>query len=197
MHKTVAYILMLLIVGLNQAHSQRIIPLSFNPKMGINFNDLIISESSVPTISLAKLGWNLGLDVKYGKRLQAEGGLHFFKLGTGIETKIDTASTLEKVTTSQLKIPMGVSYKFWNIEYFNLWIHTQVVANITTKITKSDAENKNKIYPHNGLSGRVGLGMDISRITVEINYERSFTDLVRQVFDARSQLISLAIGIKI
>lgn len=180
-----------------QAQTQPVMPISFTPKIGVNFNELIISESSLPTISLARLGWNLGVDAKYGKRLQAEGGLHFFKLGTGIEVKNDTALTTEKLTTSQLKIPLGVSYKFWNVEYFNLWVHTQVVGNITTKMVQADETTSTKIYPHSGLSGRIGIGMDLARFSVEVNYERSFTEQVRQIFDARSQLISMAIGLRL
>jgi hypothetical protein len=197
MKKLGLFFILALFALVSQAQTQNTVPLSVIPKIGVNFNDLIISESSLPTISLARLGWNLGVDAKFGKRLQAEGGLHFFKLGTGIETKNDTSHSLEKLTTSQLKIPLGISYKFWNVEYFNLWVHTQVVGNITTKMVQADETTTTKIYPHSGLSGRIGIGMDLSRFSVEVNYERSFTELVRQIFDARSQLISMAIGFRI
>jgi hypothetical protein len=173
------------------------VPLSFSPKIGINFNDFIIDDSSEPDLSLARMGWNIGMDANYGHRLQAQGGIHFFRLGTGIEMKKDTGVVKEQVSTSQFKIPIGVSYKILSIDYFNLWLHSQLVMNLTTKVVHGSAEAESNIYPRSGLSGRVGVGMDLGRFILEVNYERSFTEMLKQAFDARSQLINMSIGIKI
>lgn len=177
--------------------AQKMTPLSFSPKLGVNFNDFIIEESSSPVISLARMGWNIGVDAAYGNRLQAKGGMHFFKLGTGIETETAAGPITEKVSTSQFKFPVGVSYKVWNVEYFNLWIQSQVVMNLTTKMVHGEAETQNTIYPRSGFSGRMGIGMDIGRLIIEVNYERSFTDMIRQVFDAQSKIINLSLGLRL
>jgi hypothetical protein len=177
--------------------AQNNVPLTFSPKVGVNFNDFIISESTVPVLSLARLGWNAGVDVNYGYRLQATGGLHFFRLGTGIETIKDTGNTTERVSTSQFKVPLGVSYRIWQVEYFNLWIQTQLVLNLTTRIVQAQGETESVIYPRSGFGGRFGFGMDLGRFVLELNYERSFNDMLRQTFDTRSQLINASLGIKI
>jgi hypothetical protein len=69
--------------------------------------------------------------------------------------------------------------------------------NLTTKVVHGSAEAESYIYPRSGLSGRVGVGMDLGRFILEVNYERSFTEMLKQAFDARSQLINMSIGIKI
>ncbi|MCB0669822.1 MAG: outer membrane beta-barrel protein [Saprospiraceae bacterium] len=184
-------------VCISAAQAQKIIPLSLTPKLGVNFNDFIIEENSSSAISLARMGWNLGMDVSYGKRLQAKGGAHFFQLGTGIETMTPDGPVREKVSSSQFKFPVGASYKVWNVEYFNLWIQGQVVMNLTTKMVHGEAETESNIYPRSGLGGRLGIGMDIGRLVLEVNYERSFTEMIRQQFDARSKLINFSLGLKI
>ncbi|MBK8505253.1 MAG: hypothetical protein IPL46_25480 [Saprospiraceae bacterium] len=176
--------------------TQKIVPLSFSPKIGINFNDFIIDDSSDPALSLARMGWNIGIDANYGHRLQAQAGLHFFRLGTGIEMMKDTGIVTERVSTSQFKIPLGVSYRVCHIDYFNLWLHSQLVINLTTKVVNGSAEAETRIYPRSGLGGRVGIGMDLGRFTLEVNYEGSFTEMLKQSFDARSKLINMSVGLR-
>ncbi len=191
------YTIFLLFLSHTIIQAQKIVPLSFSPKIGVNFNDFIISESSTPTLSLAKLGWNVGMDVNYGNRVQSKAGLHFFKLGTGIEMVKDTGNVTERVSTSQFKIPVGVSYKVWNVEYFNLWVQGQIVMNLTTKMVRTRGETESDIYPRNGIGGRLGVGMDLGRFIFEVNYERSFTAILGQTFDAQSKLINMSLGLKI
>lgn len=192
---TLNIICFLLLVSSTQA--QKIIPLSVTPKLGVNFNDFIIEESSTSAISLARMGWNIGLDVSYGKRLQAKGGAHFFQLGTGIESMTPEGPVTEKVSSSQFKFPVGASYKVWNVEYFTLWVQSELVMNLTTRMVHDQVDTQNNIYPRSGLGGRLGIGMDIGRFVIEVNYERSFTEMIKQEFDARSKLINLALGLKL
>jgi hypothetical protein len=177
--------------------AQKIVPLSFSPKIGINFNDFIFDDSSDPVLSLARMGWNIGLDANYGHRLQVRGGIHFFRLGTGIEMMRDTGIVTERVSTSLFKIPLGLSYKVWSIDYFNLSLHSELVMNLTTKVVHGSAEAETTIYPRSGIGGRVGIGMDLGRFILEVNYEKSFTEMLKQTFDARSKLINLAVGLRI
>jgi hypothetical protein len=39
--------------------------------------------------------------------------------------------------------------------------------------------------------------MDLGRFILEVNYEKSFTEMLKQTFDARSKLINLAVGLRI
>ncbi|MCB0687826.1 MAG: outer membrane beta-barrel protein [Saprospiraceae bacterium] len=190
---TLNIICLLLMTGTVSAQKNR--PIDISPKLGVNFNDFIIDESS-SVISLARMGWNLGADINYGYRLQAKGGVHFYRLGTGIERNDANGSTTERVITSQFKFPLGASYKVWNVDYFNLWVQSQLVVNLTTRMIQTEAETQNEIYPRSGFSGRVGVGMDISRIIIEFNYERSFTNMIKQSFDAQSKIINLSLGFK-
>lgn len=168
-------------------------PIRINPKIGVNFSDLIFSTEPPNTSSLAEMGWNIGIDLDYGNKWQAKGGLHYFQLGSGVQMPRDT----QTVSASQLKIPMGVGLRVLSVDYFHLWLHTQAVVNVTTKLHQGNVELDNSDYPRAGLAGRVGIGIDLWKVTVELNYEYSLTDLVNELIFARNEMVSLSVGIKI
>ncbi len=181
-----------------QMQAQKIVPISFKPQLGVNFTDLHISNTYREITPSAMLGWNIGMDVDYGRRWQLKGGLHFFKVASGMETGRDTFKIDEKVSASQLKIPLGVSYKLWGVEYVSLSVHSQVVANITTKKSSdSESELTRSHYKNSSLSGRVGLELDLSRFTIEIDYERGVNSLVHPFVEADPKILILAVGIRI
>ncbi|NND06691.1 MAG: hypothetical protein HKN87_09955 [Saprospiraceae bacterium] len=164
-----------------------------NPKIGVNFSDLIFSTEPANTSSLAEMGWSIGIDADYGNKWLAQGGIHYFQLGSGVQMPRDT----QVVSASQLKIPMGVGLRVLSIDYFHLWLHSQAVVNFTTRMRRGNLVLDKKDYPRTGLAGRVGIGMDLWKITLELNYEYSFTDLVNESIFARNEMISLALGVKI
>jgi len=199
MTRTLTFVFLLICSTVLMAQSKKVMPLSFTPKIGINFTDLIIDDNLVPTSTFSKLGYNIGVDASYGNRLQARGGLHLFRLGSGLEIKKNSFAEpiKERVSASQIKLPVGVSYKVWNVEYFTLWVQAQVVANITTNMKNTSAGYYSNKYPRGGFSGRAGVGIDLARFSLELNYEQGFTDLIQELFNARSELVALAIGIRI
>ena len=176
-----------------QALAQETKPIVINPKIGINFSDLIFSTEPANTSSLAEMGWNVGIDANYGNKCQAKGGIHYFQLGSGVQMPRDT----QVVSASQLKIPMGVGFRVLAIDYFHLWLHSQAVVNFTTKMRRGNMLLDSEDYPRTGLAGRLGIGMDLWKITLELNYEYSFTDIVNESIFARNEMISLSLGIKI
>ncbi len=167
----------------------------WNPKAGVNFSDLILPQSS-PNSSLIKMGWNIGLDVSYGIRWQARGGLHYFQLGSGVEVPLDTGTYMQRLAVSQLKIPLGAGFDIYRVEYFNLWAQAQAVVNITTGVRQNAEEASSSSYPGSGVSGRAGIGIDLWSVTMEINYEYGFTDLINGYTSAKNQLVNFALGLK-
>ncbi len=168
-------------------------PVRVNPKIGVNFSDLIFSTEPAQTSSLAEMGWNVGVDLNYGNKWQGKWGLHYFQLGSGVQMPSDT----QRVTASQVKIPFGAGYRVLKVDYFHLWVHGQAVVNVTTRLRHGNRPLARSSYPRTGLAGRFGLGMDLWKITLELNYEYSFTEILNELIFARNKMVSLSLGIKI
>jgi hypothetical protein len=169
-----------------------------NPKAGVNFSDLILAEyAPAQAFSGGILGWNLGADCSYGKRWMARVGLHYFRLGNGVEMSRDTGLFVQRLSLSQVKIPFGAAYNLIQIDYLKLWVQAQGMATITTQLRENKVEAGPDQYAKTSLGGRLGVGIDLWRITLELNYEYGFTDLLNEVIFARNQMVSLALGFKI
>ncbi len=186
-------ILVGLILGVSTVcDGQDYIPLTIKPNIGVNFTELILEES-MDGQSLARMGYNAGIDVRYGTKVIGRSGIHYYRLGSAIQA--DIAPEPDKVTASQLKIPLGIGYKIYKVDYFNLWVHTDMVLNYTMGIKEGLNRKPRSQYPRTGFSGRVGFGIDLSRFSLEFNYERGFTEFLSET--AEHHLASLAIGMKL
>ncbi|MDH3651434.1 MAG: PorT family protein [Saprospiraceae bacterium] len=184
----------LLLHGSSYVVAQDYVPLVLNPKIGVNFSDLVVAESEQISGS-AKMGWNLGFDIRYGTKFMWKGGVHFYSTGSAWQVA-DTSHSMNKLTAHQIKFPIGAGVKVLRIEYFNLWLFADGVLNYTIDV-KHDVEKSYIEYPKTGLSGRLGLSMDLSRFTMELTFERSFTDLISEDLAARNRMVNLSIGLKL
>lgn len=190
--------LFLCTLGLQGALSaQDYIPLVINPKVGVNFSDLIIAdEARIQTSS--QMGWNAGFDFRYGTKLLLMGGMHVYSQGSGVESIDSSRSTMSTFRTSQLKVPFGVGYKIFRMDYFNVWLYANGLINFSLEsLTHEGWPEKLDEFRRSSISSRFGLGFDISRITVEINYERSISDFIQDDLNAKNHLVSVAVGFKI
>ncbi len=176
---------------------QDYIPLVINPKIGANFSDLIISDDA-SILSSSQLGWNAGFDFRFGTRLLMMGGLHIFAQGSALENADSISIRTTSLRTSQLKIPFGVGYKVFRLDYFNVWIYTNAVLNFTVQSAHDEGWPSGlEDVSRSSIGGRVGIGFDISRFTVEVNYERGISDFINDSRSAKSHLVSMAVGYKI
>ena len=46
------------------------------------------------------------------------------------------------------------------------------------------------------ISGRLGVGIDLGRFTLEVNHERSFSELLDNHIGAKNKLVNLSVGLK-
>ena len=193
-YRRIIFTLLISCAGIGTLLGQRKIPLSFTPKIGVNFTDLIISQPSVDA-TLSKMGWNVGLDARYGNRFAVNAGLHFFRLGSAFKMRAE--DTPESVTASQFKFPVGLSYRILKVDYFKLWVKADAVLNTTIRVVNGDPSRRLTGYPKTGFSSRMGIGMDLGRLNIEVNYERSHTELLREIVFAHNELFSITLGIRI
>lgn len=171
-------------------------PLVINPKIGVNFSNLLLDENYNLSTS-TQMGWNAGFDFRYGRKLLIMGGIHIYGQGAAVED-LSANNLRYNVRTSQLKIPAGLGYKIFRLDYFNIWLYGNAVLNLGVQTVADEGfpqaiDNINR----NNLAGRVGIGFDISRITLELNYERSVTDFISDELEAKNQLVGLSLGFKI
>ncbi len=168
--------------------------LTLTPKVGVNFADFIVNHPEID-VSLAKLGWNVGIDGTFGNRLVATSGLHFYRTGSAIKLKAEDSAA--PVTTSQIKMPLGLAYRLLKVDYFRLWLKSDLAINYTLRMLEGRLKNPVTDYNNIGLSSRFGLGMDLGRLAIEVNYERTLTDITNDRHYTQNKLISVLVGIRI
>ena len=176
------------------ACAQKSIPVSISPKIGVNFSDLVVSRPGVDA-TLAKLGWNIGVDVRYGNRFAGNAGMHFFRTGAAIRMRAEDSPAL--INSSQLKAPLMLGYQFLKVDYFKLWLKGGLVLNYTLRVVEDNPVKVLKDFDAFGLGTRLGVAMDLGRFNLEINYERSHSDLFQDVISAQNKLFSIGLGIRI
>lgn len=177
--------------------SQDYIPLVINPKVGANFSDLIFSDDDLISTS-SQLGWNAGFDFRFGTKLLMMGGIHIYGQGSALERSDSVAFGMTSLRSSQLKIPFGVGYKIFRLDYFNIWLYANGVLNFNMQTIVDEGWPKElEEVSRTSIAGRVGVGFDISRFTVELNYERGISDFIVDARSARNHLVSLSLGYKI
>ncbi len=195
--KGIVAILSILIVTATALDAQSGRRVSVIPRVGVNFSQLILPEQIGPPswhmTSYSQLGWNAGIDFSYGKRLQARTGLHYFLMRASVERNQGTPA-VDPITTSQLKVPFGAAVSLYQIEYFKVWAHGSFVASLNTRPVQTLSEAGPRSSPVGTLGSRFGIGVDISRFSISLDYERSSTDLITSALQARCQLLSVNLG---
>ena len=51
--------------------------------------------------------------------------------------------------------------------------------------------------PREQFSSRLGFGMELGRLALELNYERGLTEFLRELVFAQNQLVSVTVGVRI
>ena len=172
--------------------SQDYLPLVINPKVGVTFNNFQVNHEQYQN-TLAKLGWNIGVDARYGTKWLAKSGLHFYKI-SGDLVPMDTIAIQESLVINQIKIPVGIGLKAFRVDYFNVWFYLDGIFNYSFQSNPTRAGDTR----HRGttFSGRAGVGIDLWRFTIEANYERSFTELLDNDIEAKNKMVNVSLGIK-
>ena len=188
-----AFIIGVLSVGFGQ----RSVPITINPKAGINFTSLIIEEGSGSFWnSLSRMGWNAGIDIRYGNQLVARGGVHYYQLSSSLENH-DPNIVTQNLKSHILKIPLGVGINIYKLDYLDFWLFGDLIYSHTFNISADRWRLNSDQFPSTVWSGRIGAGMDLSRITLEASIEKSFTDVIFEDVLAKNYLVQISLGIKI
>lgn len=151
-----------------------------NPKIGVNVSRL----STDPTggeIS-ARIGWQVGLDARFGDRLYFQPGLFYFKQSSRLRTpeQLDDTPITEiedNLNRQGLQLLTQIGYYIIDGDGFKLRINGGPAISAITSTNTNAFNLTEDDYRGTNLTGNVGLGFDIFFITLDYNYEFGFSNV--------------------
>ncbi len=171
----------------------------FNPKVGVNLS--AVDGKLDDLQAAAKVGWNAGVDFRVGgKKLFLSPGLHFNNYTARLLNDIDTDTQVnfkDETTIQALKAPVNIGFDLTGKQQLlNLYLKggvtpTMILAvNEKAGIPFSKDDLKTFTWGAN-----VGLGMDITILTVDLNYEIGMSDYFANT-TGRNNVLTLSAGIR-
>lgn len=168
---------------------------TIKPAVGLNFSDF--SKNGGPGgEAQAKVGWQLGGSVAFGKKFYWEPGL--FYVGKSTKFTSDVASSEVDADINGIRIPIDVGYQLLGNEKSLATLH--VFGGLSGFfVTSTNNIDKDSINKSNfGLFA--GAGVDIWKVFVDLSYEWSLTNIQKHVEDidiGKSRTLFLNAGIRI
>ena len=170
-----------------------------NPKVGVNLSAVDGKLNDLQ--AAAKVGWNAGVDFRFGgKKLFLSPGLHFNNYTARLVNDIDTDTQVnfkDETTIQALKAPVNIGFDITGKkQLLNLYLKggvtpTMILAvNEKAGIPFSKDDLKTFTWGAN-----VGLGMDITILTVDLNYEIGMSDYFANT-TGRNNVLTLSAGIR-
>lgn len=170
-----------------------------NPKVGVNLSAVDGKLNDLQ--AAAKVGWNAGVDFRVGgKKLFLSPGLHFNNYTARLVNDIDTDTQVnfkDETTIQALKAPVNIGFDITGRkQLLNLYLKggvtpTMILAvNEKAGIPFSKDDLKTFTWGAN-----VGLGMDITILTVDLNYEIGMSDYFANT-TGRNNVLTLSAGIR-
>lgn len=170
-----------------------------NPKVGVNLS--AVDGNLGDLQAAAKIGWNAGVDFRVGgKKLFLSPGLHFNNYTARLVNDIDSDTQVnfkDETTIQALKAPVNIGFDITGKkQLLNLYLKggvtpTMILAvNEKAGIPFSKDDLKTFTWGAN-----VGLGMDITILTVDLNYEIGMSDYFANT-TGRNNVLTLSAGIR-
>lgn len=181
----------LCIFGLTVLNAQ----VEIKPTIGINFTDF--SKDPQGGDSKAKLGYQVGGSIAFGKKLYFEPGIFFLRQSTEYTSANSNQPDVD-FKISGLRIPIAVGYKLMGDENseFGLRAFGGASAFILTHVKDLDKED----FKSASFGAFLGGGLDISFVFVELQYQWSLTkvqDDVRQIDVGNSRTLFINAGVRL
>ena len=173
----------LMILGL-QAQSA----FSFGIKAGVNFSNYISKNNLEP-------GADAGIFLRAGRTVYFQPEvLYSFRTST-IEDMVDEAKENIKINDHYIDIPLFLGFKLVNKENFNLRLFLGPRVGLRVGSSYSDIDS---LMGYAQWGGRVGLGIDFWRFTLDVSYDISASKFKNYESDTfwKQNIISVSLGFK-
>ena len=170
-----------------------------NPKVGVNLS--AVDGNLGDLQAAAKVGWNAGVDFRIGgKKLFLSPGLHFNNYTARLVNDIDTDTQLnfkDETTIQALKAPVNIGFDITGKkQLLNLYLKGGVTPTMILAVNEKAgipfSKDDLKTF---SWGANVGLGMDITILTVDLNYEIGMSDYFANT-TGRNNVLTLSAGIK-
>ncbi|UIR57064.1 PorT family protein [Sphingobacterium sp. SRCM116780] len=160
---------------------------TYGLQIGSNYHMTSFGNKSVKDNS-AKIGVSVAGFARIGDNL-------FFQPGIGaslLRKEYSFDKSQKTLKFYQINLPLQVGYKIINKKDFNLRGMLGPQLNYDIKTTKSTATTDYKKFSYDG---RIGLGVDISRLTLDAYYSHGLSR-VDKTLDAKNRTIGVMVGYK-
>lgn len=170
---------------------------SFNAKGGINLSRL--SSDPMDTNTEARIGFQVGADVRFGDRFKFIPGLYYIKYGNQIQNldMVNGSVLLEDdVRIQALRAPLLGAVRLLGLEVLNLHIKGGFAATWVTAVDDNNLNLDKEDYEAFIFGGIVGVGLDVAIFTIDLDYEIGLSDVFKtDAEDVRNNMLSLSVGL--
>ena len=170
-----------------------------NPKVGVNLSAVDGNLGNLQ--AAAKIGWNAGVDFRVGgKKIFLSPGLHFNNYTARLVNDIDTDTQVnfkDETTIQALKAPVNIGFDITGKkQLLNLYLKGGVTPTMILAVNEKAgipfSKDDLKTF---SWGANVGLGMDITILTVDLNYEIGMSDYFANT-TGRNNVLTLSAGIR-
>ena len=205
--------ILVLVAALAMFHYSNAQLLTFGLRGGVSSsglqvkNSFDVSSSSMPVTYKGGdkiLGWHIGFFARVGiSKLFVQPEVLFTSSGGNIIVSDSSINTTGKIKFSSVSVPVLVGYKLGKIFHITAGPALNFVLSQKVDDNIKDLEQK---YKSATIGYQAGIGVDISKLIVDLKYEGSLSKLGDSVTipgagtfntDMRSSQIILSVGIKL
>lgn len=179
----------------------------FNPKVGLNLSGLNDQPEGVSTSN--KLGYNAGLDLRIGEgTVFLQPGIFYYQFNreySVVSTGSSSSASTKDIKVESIKVPVNIGFRI--IETKPLSIRFNLGPAFSFPVTVTQYEDNFDIARDNhknvSIGGVVGAGVDLSLLTLDLNYEFGLSDFIdftgQNISSGTSKqyVISFCVGIRI
>ncbi|AEE52346.1 outer membrane beta-barrel protein [Haliscomenobacter hydrossis] len=170
-----------------------------NPKFGVNLS--AVNGNLNDLQASARVGWNAGVDLRVGgKKLFLSPGLHFNNYTARLVNDLSTDTQVkfkEETTIQAIKAPVNIGFDITGKkQLLNLFLKGGVTPTMILAVNEKPGIPFSKDDLKTFTWGaNVGLGMDITILTVDLNYEIGMSDYFANT-TGRNNVLTLSAGIR-
>jgi len=171
---------------------------TIKPGVGLNFTDF--SQDPAGGEFKAKVGWQIGGSVAFGKKFYIEPGLYYVGKSTEFQSSSSGTPTVdEKADINGIRVPLALGLNLIGNEKTLVGLRGFgglsgfFLTSVSDNLDKDDFEKAN-------FGVFAGLGIDVWKIFLDLSYEWSLTNVqkdVSQIDVGQSRSLYINAGIRI
>ncbi len=170
--------------------------IAINPQAGVNLSRL--SDDPGDFEQSARVGYQFGGFLRMGQKTYLQPGIFWLRSGTELEVVDDlTDETVKDATDMQgLYIPVALGTDLVEGDSFRLRANLGASATLVTSVSDNDFGIEKDDFEDLIWGARAGLGLDLTRITIDVAYDYGLTKVFKDDPDeVKNQVVSLTVGL--